>query len=522
MIKEKKDTFISQQIKEDLENLERYIKELSIFLPLPIYTINPSGIIVDTNKAANDFTGYDEEIIIGKGIEFLFENKKLIQKYFKQTLKNKIVKSREVILVAYNKKRIPVSISISIRKDDKNNIIGCFLAISDITEIKGFQESLEKKVEERTNDLEKAKIALINMLEDAQEARKKVEEEQNKTRAALISITDGLIVFDKDKRITLVNPDAEKKLKIKESDVIGKRIEEILDFSAVNKLYEAIGKKIEWTGQRYEFILEKPVRRFFDVLIVPIASGEEIVGTIIIMHDITRDKEISRMKTEFVAIVAHQLRTPLSAIKWSLHMVLDGDVGKVSSEQIEFLKKAYQSNERMILLINDLLNVNRIEEGRFIYNREVYSLEKIIEDTNDLLIGLSKEKKVKLIFKKPKKQLPKIKIDKEKITLVIQNLIDNGIRYNKAGGKVTISLDFDKIFVYVIIEDNGIGISNLQHDRIFSKFFRADNAVKSDAEGTGLGLFICKNIIEAHGGKINFKSEKNKGTIFTFSLPIKQ
>ena len=116
--------------------------------------------------------------------------------------------------------------------------------------------------------------------------------------------------------------------------------------------------------------------------------------------------------------------------------------------------------------------------------------------------------------------MPKIKIDKEKIQVVVQNLIDNGIRYNKIGGNVTISLKHDKLFIYVTIEDTGIGISDLQHNRIFDKFFRADNAVKADAEGTGLGLFISKNIIEAHEGKISFKSKKNKGTIFTFSLPI--
>ena len=517
---EEKEVFISRQIKEDLENLERYVEEFSKFLPLPVYTINPTGIIVDTNKAANDLTGYNEEVIIGKEIEFLFENKKLVREYLNQALENKIIKNREVILISYNKKRISVNISISIRKDDKDNIIGCFLAISDITKIKGFQEGLERKVEERTNDLEKAKTALTNMLEDTQEAKEKIEEEQNKTRAVLTSITDGLIVFDKDKRIALVNPDAEKKLKIKESDVLNKKIEEILNFPAINKLYEAIGQKIEWTGQKYELILEKPIRRFFDIFITPIASKEDVIGMVIIIHDITRDKEISRMKTEFVSIAAHQLRTPLSAVKWSLHMILDGDVGVISSEQVDFLQKAYQSNERMILLINDLLNISRIEEGRFVYNKKECSLEEIIKESIDLSIGLSKERKIKLIFKKPEKQLPKIKIDKEKIQVVVQNLIDNGIRYNKIGGNVTISLKHDKLFIYVTIEDTGIGISDLQHNRIFDKFFRADNAVKADAEGTGLGLFISKNIIEAHEGKISFESKKNKGTIFTFSLPI--
>jgi len=518
----KKEVFISQQIKEDLENLERYIEEFSQFLPLPVYTINPTGIIVDTNKSANDLTGYDEDTIIGKEIEFLFDNKQLIKKYFEQALENKIIKNREVILVSYNKKRISVNISISTRKDDKNNIIGCFLAISDITAIKEFQESLEKKVEARTNDLEKAKIALTNILEDTQEAKKKIEEEQSKTRAALTSITDGLIVFDKNKKITLVNPDAEKKLKIKESDVLNKTIEEILNFPNIKKLYEAIGRKIEWTGQKYELILERPTKRFFDVFIAPIASGEDVIGMIIIMHDITRDKEISRMKTEFVSIAAHQLRTPLSAIKWSLKMILDGDVGVISPEQVEFLKKTYQSNERMILLINELLNVSRIEEGRFIYNQEICSIEKIINEIIIVSKGLSKKKKIKIIFEEPQKSLPKIKVDRKKIGIVIQNLIDNGIRFNKIGGIVTISVKYDKVFIYVTIKDTGVGIPDLEQKRIFTKFFRANNVLKLDVEGTGLGLFISKNIVEAHGGKISFESKRNKGTSFVFSLPIKQ
>ena len=131
-MKKEKKLFISKQIKEDLENLESYVEELSRFLPLPVYTINPSGIIVDTNKAANDLTGYNEEFIIGKEIELLFKDKKLIQRYFEQTLKDKSVKNREMILVCRNKKEIPIYISTSTRKDDKNDVIGSFLSISDI------------------------------------------------------------------------------------------------------------------------------------------------------------------------------------------------------------------------------------------------------------------------------------------------------------------------------------------------------------------------------------------------------
>ncbi len=370
-------------------------------------------------------------------------------------------------------------------------------------------------------ELETAKGSLINMLEDAESVRKKVQEEESKTRATLVSLTDGLIVFDKDKRITLVNPEAEKILELKETEVLNRKIGDVLNFSNLNELYQILGKKVEWTGQKYELILKKPIKRYFQVSIAPVVVGKETVGLMVILHDVTRGKEIERLKTEFVSIAAHQLRTPLSAVKWTLRMLLDGDVGNLTTEQIEFLTKGYQSNERMIVLINDLLSVARIEEGRFIYDLTPQSLEEIVKEAVDGLAGIVKEKKIELIYKKSKKKLPKVNIDKEKISIVIQNLLDNAIRFNKYGGKVTASVDCDKVNLEVTVKDNGIGIPQEQQKRIFNKFFRADNAIKTETEGTGLGLFIVKNIIKAHNGKIWFESKKGQGTTFRFSLPIK-
>ena len=505
----------------DLENLERYIEEFSIFLPLPICTVSPLGIIIDVNQAARDFTGYSDGEVIGEDLEFLFKDKKLAKSFFDQIIKNGLIKNQELILVDKYKKDISVSVSGATRKDVEENIIGCFLAISDITEIKKFQENLEEKVKERTYELETAKKALINMLEDAEEARKRIEEEESKTRATLISLTDGLIVFNKDRKITLVNPEAESALGLKENQILNREIGNISEFPNLTELYRVLGKKIEWTGQKYELVFEKPIKRYSQVSIAPVVVDKETIGLMVIMHDITREREIERLKTEFVSIAAHQLRTPLSAVKWTLKMLLDGDIGPLTSEQIEFLMKGYQSNERMIILINDLLNVARIEEGRIIYELTSCSIEKIIQETINNLLNITKNKKIKLVFNKPKKSLPKIEIDKEKISIVIQNLIDNAIRFSNPNNIVTVSISCDKINIEVIVEDNGIGIPKEQQRRIFNKFFRADNAIKFETEGSGLGLFIAKNIIEAHKGKISFKSKKGKGTIFKFTLPVK-
>ena len=512
---------ILENYQDDLENLERYIEEFSIFLPLAICTVNPLGIIVDINQAAGDLTEYAEKEIIGEELELLFKNKKLAKSFFDQIIKDGLIKNQELILVNKHKRYIQVSVSGAVRRDLEENIIGCFLAISDITEIKKSQENLEEKVEERTYELETAKKALVNMLEDTEEAKRRIEEEESKTRATLVSLTDGLIVFDKDKKITLVNPEAENILGLKEEQVLNRDINTISEFPNLTELYNVLGKKIEWTGRKYEFVLKKPIKRYSQVSITPVVVDKKTIGLMVIMHDITREREIERLKTEFVSIAAHQLRTPLSAIKWTLKMLLDGDIGTLTAEQVEFLMKGYESNERMIVLINDLLNVARIEEGRIVYDLTLHSLEEIIEEIIRGLSAVIKKKKIKLVFEKPKKPLPKIKIDKEKIGIVIQNLIDNAIRFNKINGIVTVSIKCDKINLEVTVQDDGIGIPKEQQKRIFNKFFRADNALKIETEGTGLGLFIAKNIVEAHKGKISFKSKKDKGTVFKFILPVK-
>jgi len=212
------------------------------------------------------------------------------------------------------------------------------------------------------------------------------------------------------------------------------------------------------------------------------------------------------------------LRTPLSAIKWTLKMILDGDLGSLTKEQREFLEKTYQSNERIINLINDLLNVTRIEEGRYIYKPQTTEILPIIESLLKSYEGMIQKKNLTLELKKPPK-LPKVKVDIEKISLAIQNLLENAIIYNVPNGKIEITLEDKGEEIQISVKDTGIGIPKDQQQRMFTKFFRGSNAMKIDTEGSGLGLFITKNIIDAHGGKIWFESEEGKGTTFYFTLP---
>ncbi len=233
-----------------------------------------------------------------------------------------------------------------------------------------------------------------------------------------------------------------------------------------------------------------------------------------------RLKEIDQMKTEFISVASHQMRTPLSAIKWVMRMILDGDLGSLNSQQKEMLAKGYQTNERMILLINDLLNVSRIEEGRFQYRFVHMSLEEIIESVIQELYNLIKKRNIKFMFKKLKNDIPKVNIDPQKMRLVVQNLLDNAMKFTTPGGKVLATLDYNKDNIYFSVTDTGVGIPTSQQKRIFSKFFRADNVVRMQTDGSGLGLFIVKNVIDQHHGKVWFESLEGKGTTFSVSLPI--
>jgi signal transduction histidine kinase len=234
----------------------------------------------------------------------------------------------------------------------------------------------------------------------------------------------------------------------------------------------------------------------------------------------TRERLISQMKSEFISIAAHQLRTPLSAVKWTIKMMSDGDVGQLTPEQKEFLDRGYQVNERMIALVGDLLNVARIEEGRFGYKFERTDLDAYLRQFVERYRLSAQTKKIDVVYEKTADHLPSLTIDPAKMDLVIQNLLDNAIKYSKPGGTVKVLVKLLPQQVEVTIADSGVGIPRYQIHRLFTKFFRGDNVVRMQTEGSGLGLFIVKNIVKNHGGDIRAESEENIGTKMIFTLPL--
>ncbi len=231
---------------------------------------------------------------------------------------------------------------------------------------------------------------------------------------------------------------------------------------------------------------------------------------------------LDKRKSEFLSIVAHQMRTPLSGIKWALDMILSGEVGTISDEQRKILIKTYDGNERMIDLIESMLHADRIEGGRYELHRSNVQIIDIISSVVDELSLNAQKKGVNVLVNidKSKGEIPKLNVDPEKIRYVFQNLFENAVRYSNPGGKIILNLSVEKDSILCSIKDEGIGIPKDQQDQIFSRFFRAHNALKSDPNGNGLGLFIVKNIIEMHGGNIWFESKENEGTTFYFSIKL--
>lgn len=273
---------------------------------------------------------------------------------------------------------------------------------------------------------------------------------------------------------------------------------------------------------KYEKIQKTASEKLEKLMLSQVESGKLLIRRDLRLTRMNEELEkLQELKSEFVTVVAHQLRTPLSAIKWSVDMVIKGDVGKITNDQKALLLKTYESNDRMIMLVNDMLNADRLESGKFKYSFIKIQLNDLIDNILYELLPQIKAKNISIQFINRQDSLPQVLADPEKIRAVLQNILENAVKYTPAKGNITIKLEEEnEKNIRVSIADSGIGIPQAQQNKIFNRFFRGSNAVKTVTEGSGLGLYIAKSIVEKHGGKTWFESEENKGTTFYFTLPI--
>lgn len=224
-------------------------------------------------------------------------------------------------------------------------------------------------------------------------------------------------------------------------------------------------------------------------------------------------------KSELISVSAHSLRTSLTSMKWILKMFIDGDFGTLTPEQENFIKKAFDSDDRMIHVVNEMLSINHAEDTLDSMKTAPTDIIKLLDETVFDFTGESYKKGIELIFLKPAQIPAPISIDPEKMRVVFQNLIENAIKYSTKGGRVFVNVGEDADAVRISVRDTGIGITLADKANIFGKFFRAQNAKAQDSTGSGLGLYTTRKIVERHKGKIWFESKQDEGTTFFVTIP---
>jgi len=380
-------------------------------------------------------------------------------------------------------------------------------------------EELQSRIVQLQDEL-RQKTALAEAIE---KQAKIISDEKERIDNIVHNMTDGLVVVDPQGKILMVNPAAEALLGVSTQD-IGKQIKDVVKdehlLALVKNLHtqkkEVIAKDVE---------LFSPNESTMRVLRASSAVVEDqngkTVGMVAILNDITKQKEVERLKSDFVAKVSHEIRTPLIAMEKSLSLILSKTTGPLSEEQDKFLAITDRNLKRLSALINDLLDLSKLEAGKVTLVREPVVIEKVIEEPILVFRNWAETKSIK-IDKKIQEGLPQANIDANKIIQVINNLLGNAIKFTPDNGTITVEavLRGDKE-IEISVTDTGIGISEEELPKVFHKFYQVSGNLQTEIRGTGIGLAIAKEIVELHGGRIWVESQVGKGTRFIFTLPFK-
>jgi PAS domain S-box-containing protein len=345
--------------------------------------------------------------------------------------------------------------------------------------------------------------------------------------SVLNAANDGIAMLDRSGHFVLINR--------RFGELLGARPEAILHHMA-DDAHPALLERLAHLSSRLAALLpsdtqgvaeeiialDGPDPRFLQFYTAPVQGedGRETIGRIVALRDVTRERELDKMKTDFISVVSHELRTPLTSIKGYTDLLLSGATGELTDLQSEFLGIIQGSTTRLSNLINDILDISRIESGSIALRHESIDYRRIVSDTLRLMKAAADEKQISVDASLPE-NIPAVRGDADKVTQVLTNLVSNAIKYTPEGGWVKVSLEVaGEASVTTCVADSGIGVAPEDQKKLFQKFFRADNTSTREAGGTGLGLVIAKTIIELLGGAIWVESDPGRGSRFYFTLPI--
>jgi PAS domain S-box-containing protein len=392
-------------------------------------------------------------------------------------------------------------------------------------------ETVDRAADELTTRLRKAHDHLEEMVKErTQELQTQLAEDT----AILASIDYGLIVTDVSGGVQFINRAGELLTGYSFADAKGMDIHDalpVLDRTGfVIDPAEHPVQTVLTTKMRYhpdsdpELSLKRPDKTItaLYIRVTPIMKGKQCLGAVAVFRDITEERRIDHMKSDFISLVSHQLRTPLSSMRWYLEMLLGKDAGPLTADQQEYIEEVATSNSRMVHLVNALLNVSRLELGSVQLSPETIDLVKLTNEVGDSFKLELQRRKMSLNITPTERATIEARSDKGLVQMMIENLLSNAIKYGNEGTAVTVELatDREKGNVAIAISDTGIGIPEAQQESIGKKLFRGTNARLSDADGNGLGLYISHIAAETIGAKLTFTSKEGKGTTFTVTLPL--
>lgn len=358
-----------------------------------------------------------------------------------------------------------------------------------------------------------------------------LERQKRHVEAIIRNLEDGLIVLDGRRRIELLNPAAERMLGLTEAEVAGwspadgapdPRFEALIQICQPvlpgERLWHPALLDAERPGH-VEVTVQAPERRVLKVFSSPILSPDDgPSGEVIVLHDVTREREFDQMRNDFVSTVSHELRTPLFSIKGFVELILRGKVPDPAVQR-EFLERVLDQANHLSAIVSDLLDVSRLEAGRMDFARSNVDLADIVRDALARLETVARSRDISLEMQAPPR-LPQVSGDPRRLEQVVTNLVSNAIKFSRPGDTVSVHCQASEREVIVQVVDHGIGIPAEAIPRLFTKFYQVDASATRKAGGTGLGLFISRRIVEAHGGRIGVQSEPDHGSTFYFSIPI--
>lgn len=380
------------------------------------------------------------------------------------------------------------------------------------------------KISAYTEDMLESIIHLFtgNGLTNGHKAQQTPTTTEGQYLAAMLSaIKDGIIVLDNQKNVLLGNKAAEVITGLKSSDIVGKPISQVLQFIFQDK--DQTAQIFEIPNFSQELTVKPRIEGAIGVLAkvssAQIANG---AGFIVAMHDIRFEKQLEEMKFGFVSIAAHELRTPLTSIKGAASVLASDYKDKYNDDQKNLISQIASNTDRLLVLVENLLNVSRIERGAVEFAPTQLDWTQTVKQIVDDFRKLAIEKNIELSFVPPTESISLIRADKIRIGEVLSNLISNAINYTNPGGKITVTMEKKANEAWTSVTDSGRGIPQESIPHLFTKFFRVSKGLTNEQNlhGTGLGLYISKAIVEMHRGRIWVTSQLGRGSTFTFALPL--